>query len=333
GRVTCFVGKIEMGQGAMTGLAEMIAEELDVAYDAVDMVCGDTDRCPWDMGTFGSLSTRMYGQLVRKAGAEARAVLLLMAAEDLKVPAERLKAQAGVVTDPVSGQKITYGQIVQDKHVERHIANVAVKTPAQMTQVGHSVVRKDAHEKVTGKAQYAGDVLLPGMLCARLLRPPAHGAKLKSVDVTASEKEGARVVRDGDMIAVLHERRDVADKALSLVKAEWDKPAADIDDVNIFDHLVKTGSHPSVVHASGDLLEGAKQAAHIIEETYLNSYVAHSAMETHSATANFENGKLTVWASTQTPFPLRGELAQALSLPQEKVRVIPPYLGGGFGGK
>jgi isoquinoline 1-oxidoreductase len=333
GRVTCFVGKIEMGQGAMTGLAEMIAEELDVAYDAVDMVCGDTDRCPWDMGTFGSLSTRQYGQLVRKAGAEARAVLLLMAAEDLKVPAERLKAHSGVVTDPVSGQKITYGQIVQGKHVERHVPNAPVKTPAQMTQVGHSVVRKDAHAKVTGQAQYAGDMMLPGMLCARILRPPVHGAKLKSVDTAAAEKAGARVVKDGELIAVLHQRRDVAEQLLGLIKAEYERPASTVDDVSIFDHLVKAGTHPALVHESGDLTQGEKQSAHIIEATYLNSYVAHSAMETHSATANFEPGKLTVWASTQTPFPLRGELAQALSLPPEKVRVIPPYLGGGFGGK
>ncbi|MGD0579523.1 MAG: molybdopterin cofactor-binding domain-containing protein [Bryobacteraceae bacterium] len=333
GRVTCLIGKIEMGQGAMTSSAELLAEELDVAFDAVDVVMGDTERCPWDMGTFGSLSTRMYGQILRKAGAEARAVLLQMAAEQLKAPVERLKVQAGVVTDPTTGKKVTYAQLVEGKRIERHLDKVPVKTVAELRLVGHSVARKDSVEKVTGKAQYAGDIILPGMLCARILRPPAHGAKLKSADTAAAEKSGARVVKDGEMIAVLHERRDLAERALELIKAEWDRPAAAVDDVSIFEHLIKKGTHPAVVHENGSLAEGEKQAAHIIEETYLNSYVAHSAMETHSAVANFENGKLTVWASTQTPFPLQGELAGALGLPHQKVRVIPPYLGGGFGGK
>ena len=218
--VTIRVARSEMGQGAMTGLAEMIAEELDVAYDSVDMVCGDTDRCPWDMGTFGSLSTRVYGQAVRRAGAEARAVLLQMASEQLKTPVDRLKVDNGIITDPGSGKKVTYGQLVQGKRIERHVSEAPVKTPAQMTQVGRSVVRKDAHEKVTGKGQYAGDIILPGMLCARLVRPPAHGAKLKSIDTNGAEKAGAKVVRDGSLIAVLHEHRDIADKALDLVKAE-----------------------------------------------------------------------------------------------------------------
>ena len=333
GRVTCFVGKIEMGQGAMTSLPLMLAEELDVDNAAVDVVCGDTDRCPWDMGTFGSLSTRVYGQMVRKAGAEARAVLLQLASEELKAPAEKLKVEAGVVTDPASGKKVTYAQLVQGKRIERHVANAPVKTPDQMRQVGHSVVRRDALDKVTGKGKFAGDILLPGMLSARILRAPAHGAKLKNVDTAPAEKAGAKVVKDGDLTAVLHERRDVADRALDLVQAEWDRPAATVDDVSIFDRLVKMGAKPDVVHEAGNLAEGEKQAAHIIEATYLNSYVAHSAMEPHSATARFENGKLTVWASTQTPFPLKEELMRALSLPPEKVRVIPPYVGGGFGGK
>ncbi len=333
GRVTCFIGKIEMGQGAMTSSAELLAEELDVAFDKVDVVMGDTERCPWDMGTFGSLSTRMFGQILRKAGAEARAVLLAMAAEQFKAPVERLKVEAGVITDTAGGRRVTYAQLVQGKRIERHLDKVAVKDVPALRLVGHSVARKDALEKVTGGAKYAGDIMLPGMLCARILRPPAHGAKLKSADTAGAEKTGARVVKDGDLIAVLHERRDLAERALGLIKAEYDRAPATVDDVSIFEHLVKKGTHPAVVHESGSLAEGEKQAAQIVEATYLNSYVAHAAIETHSAAANIEDGRLTVWASTQTPFPLRAELARALGLPQQKVRVITPYLGGGFGGK
>ena len=333
GRVTCLIGKIEMGQGAMTSSAELLAEELDVPFDSVDVVMGDTERCPWDGGTYGSMSTRVYGQIVRRAGAEARAVLLQMAAEQLKAPVERLKVEAGVISDTAGGKRVTYAQLVQGKRIERHLEKVPVKEVAALRQVGHSVVRKDGREKVTGKAKYAGDITLPGMLCARILRPPVHGAKLKSADTSAAEKTGARVVKDGDLIAVLHERRDVAEQALGLIKAEYDKPAATVDDVTIFEHLVKMGTKPAVVDQSGSLAEGEKQAAQIVEATYLNSYVAHAAMETHSAVASFEDGKMTVWASTQTPFPVQGEVARTLGLAPQKVRVITPYLGGGFGGK
>ena len=333
-RVTCLVGKVELGQGAMTSLAQLLAEELDVELGSVDMLMGDTDLCPWDMGTFGSLSTRMFGPVLRAAGAEARAVLLQLAAERLQAPAERLQVRAGVVTDPEQRKQVTYAELVQGKRIERHIDKVALKPASSVTVVGQSPARRDAREKVTGAAKYAGDVILPGMLHARLLRPPAHGATRKSIDTSAAEKiPGVRVIRDADLVAVLHPRRDVADDAVALIQAEFIPPQQGPDDVSIFDHLLKTAPAPRVVHESGNLADGEKLAGKVFEKTYLNSYVAHSAMETHSATAKFEGGKLTVWASTQTPFPLRQQIAQATGLPPEQVRVITPYVGGGFGGK
>ena len=175
---------------------------------------------------------------------------------------------------------------------------------------------------------------IPGTLHARILRPPAHGATLKDVDTTAAEKvAGARVVKDGDLVAVLHERPDLADKALGLIKAQFDRPQPSFDDKTIFDHLLKAAPPPQVVGESGSLAEGEKLAASIVEETYLNSYVAHAPMETHSAVARIEGGKVTVWASTQTPFPVKQQVAQALGLTPQNVRVITPYVGGGFGGK
>ena len=334
GRVTCFVGKVELGQGAMTSLPMLLAEELDVALDTVDIVMGDTDLCPWDMGTFGSLSIRQFGPVLRGAGAEARAVLLQMAAERLSAPVERLGVKNGVVTDSASGKHVAYAELVQGKRIERHIEKASLKAVSAFTQHGKSPARRDGLEKVTGKAKYAGDMLFPDLLHARILRPPAHDAVLQQADTSAAEKvEGVRVVRDGDLIAVLHERRDVADKARALIKAEYERPPATVDDRSIFDHLLKTAPAPRVVAETGSLPEGEKLASTLVEETYLNSYVAHAPIETHSATAKFEGDKLTVWAGTQTPFPVKQQLAQALKLAPENVRVITPYVGGGFGGK
>jgi len=334
GRVTCLVGKVELGQGSMTALPMLLAEELDVALETVDIVMGDTDLCPWDMGTFGSLSIRQFGPVLRGAGAEARAVLLQMAAEHLGVPVEGLQVKDGVVTSASTGKHVSYAELVQGKRIERHLEKVPLKPVSTFKVHGRSPARRDALAKVTGKAKYAGDIAFPGMLHARVLRSPAHDAVLKQADTSAAEKiAGVKVVRDGDLIAVLHESPDEAEKARALIHAEYERPPTAVDDQSIFEHLLKTAPPPQVLNESGSLADGEKLATTVVEETYLNSYVAHAPMETHSATAVFEKDKLTVWAGTQTPFPVKQQLAQALKLAPENVRVITPYVGGGFGGK
>ena len=333
GRVTGYAGKVELGQGPTTALAQLLADELDVAFDSVDMVLGDTGRCPYDMGTFGSMCIPVLGPVLRAAGAEARAVLLQMAAERLGAPVARLQVKAGIVTDPASDQRVTYAELVQGKRIERHLEKVPVKPPQAFSIIGQSPHRKDGKDKVTGKTKYAGDIVLPGMLHARLLRPPAHGARLQSVDTAPAERAGARVIRDGDLIAVLHENRDVADRALALLEPRFEPAPAGPDDKSIFDHIVKAGPAPRTVAEGGSLAEGEKLVSSVVEATYLNSYVAHAPIETHSATASFEGGRLTVWASTQAPFSVRQQVAQALGIEPENVRVIGAYVGGGFGGK
>jgi nicotinate dehydrogenase subunit B len=335
GRTTCFVGKVELGQGSKTALAQLCAEELDVAYDTVDMVMGDTELCPWDMGTFGSLTIRQFGPVLRAAVAEARAVLLQLASERLQVPVDRLVAKDGVVSDARDPAKqVAYGHLVQGKRIERHLAKVPVKPVSAYTVVGKTVARKDALEKVTGKARYAADMGFPGTLHARIVRPPAHGAKLKEVDTSAAERiAGTKVVRDGDLVAVLHEHQDVADRALALVTAQFDVPAATVDDTTIFDHLVKAAPEGRVIDESGNLQEGVKLAASIFDGTYLNSYVSHATVETHSAVAKAEDGKVTVWVSTQAPFIVKTQVAEGASFSPANVRVITPYVGAGFGGK
>ncbi len=336
GRVTCLVGKIEMGQGAMTSLPQLVAEELEVPLTAVDIVMGDTDLCPWDMGTFGSLSIRQFGPILRTAAAEARAVLLQLASERLQVAVGDLRADAGsVVQISHPATRVSYAQLTEGKRIERRVeSKPALEPVSTFTVVGTSAPRRDALEKVTGTAKFAGDLVPPGALHARILRPPSHGAALVSADTSAAEAvPGVRVVRDGDLIAVLHPHRDEADKALDLVKARFSPSASTIDDTSIFAHLVKAAPPGDVVREGGTLSEGARLATTTVEATYLNSYVAHAPMEPHAAVAQVENGKVTVWASTQTPFPLRSQVAQALNVPPEKVRVITPYVGGGFGGK
>jgi len=334
GVVTCFTGKIEMGQGVITSLAQMLADELDVALDSVHMVMGDTDLCPWDMGTFGSMTTRFFGPPLRAAGAEARAVLLQLASEHLGLPVGELVAEDGVVFDRANrNARVSYAELARGKQIARHL-EAQVKAPAAFKVIGRPTTRRDALEKVTGAAKYAGDIRPPGMLYAKILRPPAHGATLRSVDTSgAAEVKGAQVVRDGDFVAVLHEHPDEAERALSRIKAEFEPSPLTVDDATIFDHLLEVASDGEDVSRGGDLDRGEARAAEVFEKTYLNSYVAHAPIEPHAAVVQIDGKKTTVWASTQTPFGAKDEVAEALRCPPEDVRVTPPFLGGGFGGK
>jgi nicotinate dehydrogenase subunit B len=336
GKVTCFTGKIEMGQGIHTSLAQMLADELDVALDSVEMVMGDTDLCPWDQGTFGSMSTRFFGPPLRAAGAKARSVLMELASEQLGRPAEQLAVENGIIFDKTDKSKqVTYGQLAKGQKIVKQLESApAVKTPAAFKVIGKPTTRRDALDKVTGKAKFSGDIRLEGMLYAKILRPPAHGATLKSADTSEAAKvKGVQVVRDGDLVAVLHEHPDVAEAALAKVKAEWDTPQSDVDDKTIFDHLLKVAPEGQDVSRGGDLAKGEARATAVFDNTYLNSYVAHAPMEPHTAVAKIEGKKTTIWASTQSPFGAKSEAAQALGCPPEDVRVITPFVGGGFGGK
>lgn len=336
GRVSCFTGKIEMGQGIVTSLAQELAEELEVPLEVIDMVMGDTDLCPWDRGTWGSLTTRFFGPALRAAGAEAKAVLVELAAEHLNVPKNRLTAKDGVVFEEGKpANRITYAQLARGQKITRQLKEAAmVKNPADFKVIGRPVTRRDALEKVTGKAKYAGDIQFPDLLYARILRPRAHGAKLVSADTSAAEQiKGVQIIRDGDLIAALHRDPEAAEQALEKIKAEFDVPAANVDDKTIFEHLLKVAPEGQVLAEGGDLAAGQKNAAETFEYTYLNSYVAHAPLEPHTATAKMEGDKITVWASTQSPFGARDEIARELGIAAEKVRVITPWVGGGFGGK
>jgi nicotinate dehydrogenase subunit B len=337
GRVSCFTGKIEMGQGIVTSLAQMLADELDVPVDRVDMVMGDTDLCPYDMGTFGSRSTRFFGPPLREAAAMARAVLLDLAAEHLKLPKEQLVVKDGLVSDKKDGRRtVTYQQLTMGKYIERKITGKApVKDVKELKVMGRALRRTDGVRKATGEARYAGDIVLPGMLYARILRPPVHGARLKHIDTSGIKNDPEiRLVQEAYLVAVLHPHPDVAEQALSRIKAEFDLPESNLDNKTIFDHLLKKApGEGEVISEGGDLKEGEKSAAKIFDETYFDHYVAHAAIETHTATVKIENDKVTVWPSTQRPFATKDDVAGALGVSPSRVRVIMPFVGGGFGGK
>jgi nicotinate dehydrogenase subunit B len=336
GRVSCFTGKIEMGQGIVTSLAQMLAEELDVTLDIVDMVMGDTDQCPWDMGTFGSLSTKYFGPPLRQAAAEARVILIQLAAEYLQAsPGELVTKDGTIFKKNDSKKKVSYAQLTKGKRIERYLKEKPpIKHYSKHTISGKSANRKDAIEKVTGKAAFAGDIRLPGMLYARLLRPPVHEAKLKRLDTSAARKvKGVQIVEDGDLIAVLHEYPDEAERALGMIKAQFDLPENNVNNQSIFQHLLNVAPPGEVVVQAGNLEEGKKQAAKICEAKYFNHYVAHAPLEPHTAVVKIEGNKASVWASTQTPFRAQDEVAGILGLSSKNVRVITPFVGGGFGGK
>ncbi len=336
GNVTLFSGKIEMGQGVMTSLSQMAAEELGVALDAMHIVMGDTASCPWDMGTFGSLTTRMFGPAVRAAAAQARLILTDLAASRLGVPRESLTAENGVVYVTADrNRRVSYGELAKGQKITHMVDQKAVlRSVQQFGVMGRSPRRVDGVEKVTGAAKYAGDIRLPQMLYARILRPPAHGAALKGVDTKAAEAmPGVTVVNQEGLVAVLAADPERAEKALKLVKAEFDQPRAAVDTESIFDHLVRAAPAASTPDAAGDLEAGRKQCAQTFEVTYYNSYVAHAPMEPHTAVAEVKDGKATVWSSTQAPFSQQATIAREMGFRPEDVRVITPYVGGGFGGK
>ena len=336
GVVSCFTGKIEMGQGVTTSLAQMMAEELDVTVASVKMIMGDTDLCPYDRGTWGSLTTRFFGPPLRAAAAEARAVLIEMAAESLSLPITQLKVDNGVVYDMHNKKvAITYAELTKGKKIVKSLKDKPkLKSPKEFKIIGKPYLRADASLKVTGEAKYAGDIRLPGMMYARILRPPSHQSKMTSVDTSAVENiDGLQLVQEGDLVAVLHKSPDEAERAIYKIKATYDTPKSDLDEKTIFKYLTENAPNKRTVDEGGNIKNGRDEADSVIESTFYDGYVAHAPIETHTATAVMEGDKMKIWASTQNPFGVKSQVARTLKMPEDKVQVLQCFIGGGFGGK
>jgi isoquinoline 1-oxidoreductase len=230
--------------------------------------------------------------------------------------------------------KVTYAELVKGKQIDRHISGVPIKSISEHTISGTPTMRTDARAKVTGEAKFTCDIKLPGMLYAKILRPPSHDATLESVDVSkASNITGAIVIQEDGLIAVLHENPELAENALALVSTKWNVPEPKVDNQSIFDYLKKAAPDGRVYVEKGSLPDGHAAAKQRVESEFYNHYVAHAPIEPYAVLTHVEDEQVTVWASTQAPFRVRGTVAETLEIPEENVHVITPYVGGGFGGK
>lgn len=349
GRVTAYTGKVEIGQNIRTSLAQTISDELRVPLASITMVMADTDLTPYDAGTFGSQTTpRMAPQLAR-ASATAREMLINLAAERWKVPAIpsvswSLTAENGRVVHS-DGRVLTYGELTKGQKLTGVVSDQAtVSKPTEWKARGTAAKKVNGRSIVTGAHQFTPDVVRPGMLYGRLVRPDRLGATtLVSVDDSAARAlSGVTIVRDGDFLGVVATSDRLAARAASLVRAEWQAPgnaspaAASQSSETIFEYLktVPDARPMQSPFVTGDVSQAWTGAAHTLEATYEIPYIAHVPLEPRTAIAEWDDtGKLTVWAGTQRPFGVRGELAQAFQLPEERVRVICPDMGSAYGGK
>ena len=337
GRVTAFAGKVEYGQGIRWGFAVEVADELALPLRDVEVVLGDTDATPWDMGTFGSQSTWRTGLQLRKAAATARRALLELAASRLDLPASELHCRDGRIAsthDP--SRSVGYGDLIGD---ERRLMDLDEDAPltaaADFSVMGSPSARVDARARVTGEARYSQDIQRPGMLFAWVLRPPTYGATLRGVDTgPARQAPGVvDVVQDGALVAVLAESDEQAEAAGALIRAEWDERAHHVSRWDLPTVLAESAADPVTTQASGDVERALAAAPQTLESTYFAPYVSNAPMEPRAAVAEWDGGRLTVWAGTQRPFAIRAELARHFDIEEGRVRVIAPEIGGGFGGK
>jgi isoquinoline 1-oxidoreductase len=337
GSVIAYAGKVEYGQGIRTGLAIEVADELRVPLDAVEVVLGDTDLVPWDMGTFGSQSTARAGVQLRKAAATAREALLNLAADRFDLPPGDLRASGGrIAPKSDGGRSVAYADLLRDLTLTHDVDDgVALTPPAEFSVMGTPQHRIDAVARVTGRSIYSQDVVLDGMLFASVLRPPSRGAKLTSVDTAIAERmPGVRqVVHDDDLVAVLADSDEHAAAAANLLQAQWETRAEPLSQLDLPELLQRSGRDPFVSQEQGSLEDGFRAAAGVLEATYFIPYVSNAPMEPRAAVASWEGDRLTVWAGTQRPFGIRTELAQRFEIDESRVRVIAPEIGGGFGSK
>ena len=336
GRVDCFTGKIEMGQGIITSLAQVVAEELEVSIYDIDMVMGDTELCPYDAGTWGSLTTRFIDPVLRAAAAEAREVLLDLAAEHFGSSKTSLVVTQGVVSiKNDSSKKITYAELTKGKKIVRSLTKKPeIKKAKDFKLIGKPIMSLDAEAKVTGKAKYSGDIILPGMVYATVVRPNVFGSKKVNVDTSKlSDFAGVQLIEKDNLVAVVHSNPEVSKQAAKSIQVTWDAPVAKVNQETIFEYLEDSIKDHRVFEKEGNLQTGKDLSTVYREATYHDGYKAHASIETHVATCFFEGDKLTLWASTQSPFGTRSAVAKALKMPLEKVHVKQIFLGGGFGGK
>lgn len=346
GTVNVLTGKVEIGMGVITGLAQIVADELDVPLEHVRMVTGDTARTPDQGGVGGSTSTQLGARPLRNAAAYARAVLVAEAARRLGVTADRLEVRDGIVQIAGdSSRSISYGSLVEalahaapmDVHGEDSSLNVAgaakPKDRSAYRYVGKPIARFDVPDKVFGRFAYAVDVRVPGMLHARVVRPPAVGGRPRAIDESSLRAHGdARLVRVGDLLAVVASREWDAVAAARDLHIDWTPPSTMFPAQGTLADAMwaMPATSRDTVIAHGDL-DAASAGATVIEARYAWPFQSHATMGPGCAVADVRDGGATIWCGTQKPFSLREGLADLLGLAPERVRIVFVEDAGSYG--
>jgi CO/xanthine dehydrogenase Mo-binding subunit len=335
GTVTAFSGKVELGTGVRTALAQIVAEELELPLERVHMVMGDTERTPDEGYTAGSMTIASSGTALRNAAALARHVLLEMAAEQLDARPDDLTVQAGLISLVHNPErKISYAELMGDKPFNLEVSgDVPVKDSKTYSIVGTSTRRADIPGKVAGQPCFIQDLRLPGMLHGRLVRPPSPAAEFISMD--ESSLTGipglVKVVQRGNFIGVVAEREEQAILAAQQLKVEWREKASLPPMQDLYISLRAMPTEDNQVFYQGDTETAFKQAARQLHATYYQPYHAHASIGPSCAVADVKEDQITVWASTPGPYPLSGALAQLLGVPAEKVHLIHVEGAGSYG--
>jgi CO/xanthine dehydrogenase Mo-binding subunit len=351
GTVTVLTGKVEVGQGARTQVCQAVAEELHLSVAKIRVIMGDTELCPNDGGTSGSGTTPRTIPTIRTAAAVARRVLVELAAEKLQADPASLSVQDGRVVDPKTNRSVDYAELAKDEALQSKLdrvvdRDVQIEKVERWQVLGSSPVKASAEQIVTGSHRYPSDIVRPGMLYGRILRRPAYGARLSSIDLAPAEAiAGVKVVWDGDFVGCAASSTWLAAKAIESLApvAKWDlkepsqQPSSDTLFKYLKDHSAsqKTGGRGLGRGGTsrGSVEQGLASANKTLSAEYEVAYIQHAPMEPRAAVAEWREGSLTVWTGTQNPARVRGELMEAFHLPTDRVRVIVPDTGGGFGGK
>ncbi len=333
GTVAVFTGKCELGQGIRTALAQIVAEELDVSLGRLDVVTADTAHTPDEGYTSGSQSIEYSGAALRAVAAEARQILLGLAAAKLGTPAERLSVADAIVSSPDKPQTVSYWDLVRPGLLEREASGtVKPKPPARHKVVGKSVERLDIPAKVTGGVAYVQDVRLPGMLFGRVVRPPSPGAVLTALDEAPARKLPGivAIVRDGSFVGVLAEREEHAIAARERLRdgAKWQEKDTLPDQKSLAEHVKGLPAKATTISEKGT---APTAVAKTLEASYTRPFIAHASIGPSCAVAQMKDGRFTVWSHTQGVFPLRRDLVKVLGVPEEAVHVVHMEGSGCYG--
>ncbi|HXZ92834.1 MAG TPA: molybdopterin cofactor-binding domain-containing protein [Burkholderiales bacterium] len=323
GKVTVFSGKVELGQGIVTAIAQIAADELGVEPEQLAIVAGDTTSAPDEWYTAGSQSIEVGGTSMRRVCAEVRSLFVEAAAAELEVAPADLEVRAGEFAVPGTDLKRSYWELAHKVSLARDYSGrpVLPRKSALPGLVGTSAPRRDLPAKLGGAA-YVHDMTLPGMVFARVLRPPAYGARLVALDEAAlrSAPGVVAVVRSGSFLALAAEREEQAVAALEIARraARWDAPPMP-GQTEIVPFLMGLPARSSTVYAKGSAASAGTQR---FEATYSKPYLAHASLGPSCALAVAEGGRIRIWSHTQGPHMLRGQIAKALGLPDSAVEVM-----------